>query len=148
MKHNADVTINAPRELVWKLFDDPEVMPRWQPTLKSFEHQSGTPGEPGAVSELVYEENGREIVMVETITERRAPDFIAGTYESAYGSTLIVNRFDALDDATTRWQVWCNFRFRGFMKFMSLFMGDAIRKRTDNDLERFKLLAESVAAES
>lgn len=147
MKHNAEVVIDAPRELVWTVFDDPDNMKKWQPTLESFTHKSGEPGQPGAVSELVYRENGREIVMTETITERRDREFLAGTYDNAYGTTLIVNRFEAIDDNTTRWTMWCNFRFRGFMKIMALFMAGSIRRRTNDDLERFKLLAESKAAE-
>lgn len=147
MKHNAEVVIDAPRELVWTVFDDPDNMKKWQPTLESFTHKSGEPGQPGAVSELVYRENGREIVMTETITERRDREFLAGTYDNAYGTTLIVNRFEAIDVNTTRWTMWCNFRFRGFMKIMALFMAGSIRRRTNDDLERFKLLAESKAAE-
>ncbi len=146
MKHRAELIIDAPRALVWQLFDGPDNMQRWQPTLASFEHRSGTPGQPGAVSELVYEENGRRVVMTETITERREADFIAGRYDSAFGTTEIVNVFEALDDGRTRWQVWCNFRFRGFMMLLSLFRGGSIRRRTDADLARFKLLAETEAA--
>lgn len=146
MKHNAEVLIAAPRELVWKVFDDPENMRKWQPTLASFTHKSGDPGQPGAVSELVYDENGRKIVMTETIGERREPEFLAGTYETEYGVTLIVNRFESVDDDHTRWNVWCNFQFRSLMKIMALFMGGSIRRRTNDDLGRFKLLAESVAA--
>jgi len=148
MKHTVDVVINAPLALVWRVFDDPDNMPKWQPTLKSFEHKSGTPGQPGAVSELTYDENGREFVMTETITERREQDFLAGVYTSSVGTTLIVNHFVAIDDNSTRWSMWCNFQFKGLMKVMSLFMAGSIRKRTNCDLERFKLLAESIAAEA
>jgi hypothetical protein len=82
-------------------------------------------------------------MMKETITERREPDFIAGIYESVHGSTLIVNHFEAIDDDKTRWTSWCNFTFRGFMKLMSLFVMRSIRKRTENDMQRFKLMVES-----
>ena len=148
MKHKAEVVINAPRDVVWRIFDDPANMPKWQPTLQTFTHQSGTPGQPGAVSELLYVENGREIRMTETISERREPDFLAGFYETKFGKTIIVNQFDALDDNTTRWTMWCNFRFNGAMKLMSLFIGGSIRKRTNADAERFKLLVESLHAAS
>ena len=147
MKHHAEVLIEAPRKLVWEVFDNPDNMQKWQPTLTSFVHKSGSAGQPGAVSELTYEENGRTIVMTETITERRDHEFLAGTYETRFGTTTVVNRFESTDDGNTRWSVWCRFRFRGFMKVMALFMGGSIRRRTNDDLGRFKLLAESVAAE-
>lgn len=143
MKHKAEVIIDAPRDHVWATFDNPDNMARWQPMLESFVHKSGTPGQVGAVAELTYRENGRKIVMTETINERREPDFLAGIYESDFGTTTIVNQFEQLDEKKTKWTMWCNFRFRGFMKMMALFMGGSIRKRTNDDLQRFKELAES-----
>ncbi|MGB5353372.1 MAG: SRPBCC family protein [Woeseia sp.] len=143
MKYKTEVIINAPRERVWAEFDNPDNMTRWQPTLESFVHRSGTPGQPGAVSELIYNENGRTVVMIETINERREPDFLAGIYESNFGTTTIVNQFEELGDSQTKWTVWCNFRFRGFMKLVAFFVSKSIRDRTDCDLQRFKELAES-----
>lgn len=143
MKHKTEVVIDADRQTVWRLFDDPANMRKWQPTLKSFTHKSGTPGEPDAVSELVYDENGREVVMTETISARRAPDFLAGIYESKWGTAVIVNHFEETDDGKTRWVGYCNHSFRGFMKIMALFVGRSIRKRTDADMGRFKLFVET-----
>lgn len=145
MKHKAEIIIDAPRDRVWAVFDNPDNMRRWQPTLESVEHKSGMPGQSGAVAELRYRENGREIVMTETISERREPDFLAGIYESDFGSNIVVNQFEAVDDRTTRWTMWCNFRFHGFMKLMALFMGPKIRRRVNADLQRFKHLAEKSA---
>ncbi|MGB5739015.1 MAG: SRPBCC family protein, partial [Woeseia sp.] len=102
MKYKTEVIINAPRERVWAEFDNPDNMARWQPTLESFVHRSGTPGQPGAVSELIYNENGRKVVMIETINERREPDFLAGIYESNFGTTTIVNQFEELGDSQTK----------------------------------------------
>lgn len=146
MKHNYDITINASLDDVWKAFDNPDNMPRWQQNLKSFTHRSGQPGQPGAVSVLVFDENGREIEMVETVMERREPDFLAGVYDSQWGKTLIVNNFTAVDGNTTRWESWCNFSFKGFMKIMSLFLSGSIRKRTEADMNRFKLMVETDAS--
>jgi uncharacterized membrane protein len=146
MKHKAEVIINAPREQVWAAFDNPDNMPRWQQGLESFAHKSGTPGQPGAVSELTYNENGRKVVLTETISERRNHAFLAGIYESEFGTTIIVNQFEKIDDHKTKWTMWCSFRFRGLMKLLALFMGKSIRKRTDADLQRFKEFAESGAS--
>jgi len=143
MKIRAEVTIDADRDTVWRTFDDPDNMPRWQPTLKSVTHQTGTPGEPGAVAELVYDENGKKVVMTETITEKRKPDFMAGIYESAVGNALIVNHFEAIGENTTRWAVYANHRFKGIMKLLALFAGKSVRNRTEADLQRFKLLVET-----
>lgn len=143
MKLNYDQTIDASLETVWAAFDNPDNMGRWQQNFESFTHKSGEPGQPGAISELVFNEKGKMIVLKETITERREPDFLSGTYESDYGTTIIVNHFEATDANTTRWTSWCKFSFRGLMKFLSLFIAGSIRKRTEADMQRFKLMVET-----
>ena len=56
MKTRLEVVIDAGRETVWRLFDDPDNLSKWQPTLKAFTPTSGIPGQPGATADLVYEE--------------------------------------------------------------------------------------------
>lgn len=146
MKMKYEAEINACRELVWATFDNPDNLSRWQPTLESFTHQAGKPGKPGAVSELVYNENGKKLTTTETVTERRKPDFIAGHYDNAWATTLIVNHFEEVDDNTTRFVSYTNVKFKGIMKVMSLFAARSIRSRVEADINRFKLLVETEAA--
>jgi uncharacterized protein YndB with AHSA1/START domain len=143
MKLKYETVIDASLDTVWAAFDNPDNMTRWQHNLESFTHVSGEAGQPGAVSELVFDEKGRKVVFKETITERRQPDFLAGTYESPMGKTLVVNHFEAVDENSTRWTAWCNFTFRGVMKVVSLFVAGTIRKRTEADMQRFKLMVET-----
>lgn len=147
MKHKTEVLIDADRATVWRIFDDSNNMTRWQPTLKSFTHKTGTPGQHDAVSELVYDENGREIVMTETITARREPDFLGGIYESRWSTVVIFNHFEETDDGKTRWVSSSNYIFKGLMKIMALFKLKTIFKRTESDMNRFKLLVETQVAE-
>ena len=147
MKLNFDVTIDADIDTVWAAFDDPGNKRQWQTNFHSYAVKSGMQGQPGAVAELIFNENGKLIVLTETITERRDHSFFAATYDSAHGSTLIVNQFEKLGDDRTLWRSWCNFSFKGIMKVISLFVGGAIRKRTEADMQRFKLLVETTEAE-
>ena len=55
------------------------------------------PGQPGAVSELVYDEKGRKVTLTETITERRDLQFMALKFESPMGDTVVVNHFEDID---------------------------------------------------
>ena len=143
MKLKFEKVIDANLRTVWAAFDNPDNMSRWQQNFDSYTQKSGEPRRPGAVAQLVFNEGRKKIVLKETITERRDPDFLATTYDSAYGSTVIVNHFEAIDDATTRWTSWCNFKFNGIMKYMAFFISGTIRKRTQGDMERFKLLVET-----
>jgi len=146
MKLKYEAEIHASRDFVWAAFDNPDNLPRWQPTLESFAHRAGEPGQPGAVSELIYIENGKKVVMTETVTERREPQFLAGTYENSWATTLIVNHFEEIDDNTTRFVSYTNMKFKGFMKIISLFVARSISARAEVDLDRFKLLVETEAA--
>lgn len=143
MKFRTEVTIDADIDTVWRAFDNPDNLSCWQPTLKSFTPKSGVPGQPGAVSEVIYEEKGRTIAMTETITERREPHFLAGFYNSSHGVALIVNHFESVGDGRTRWVGYTNHSFQGIMKIMAIFVQRSIRERIENDMQRFKLFVES-----
>ena len=143
MKLNFEQTIDASLATVWAAFNDSSNKGRWQRNFESYAHTSGDPGQPGAIAELTFNENGKMMVINETITESRAPDFLSAIYESKYSSTIIVNHFVSIDENTTRWTTWCNFAFKGFMKFMAFFIAGTIRKRTEDDMHRFKLLVET-----
>jgi hypothetical protein len=54
--------------------------------------------------------------------------------------------FESIGEDKTRWTSWCNFSFKGFMKIMALFISGTIRKRTEGDMHRFKLMVETDAA--
>lgn len=146
VKHKTEIVIDADVATVWRMFDDPDNMQKWQPTLKSFTHKSGTPGQPDAVSELVYDENGREVLMTETITARREPYFLGGTYESDWANVVIVNHFEEIEPGKTRWTMNLKYGFKGFMKIMALFLRNSICTRSDDDMNRFKLLVETAVA--
>ena len=146
MKMTFETEIRASRELVWAIFDNPDNLVRWQPTLESFTHLTGDPGQPGAVSELVYNENGKKVTMTETVTERRKPHFMAGTYDNDRATSLIVSHFEEIDDNTTRFISYSNMNFKGIMKILSLFVARSMRARVEADLSRFKLLVETEAA--
>ena len=73
---------------------------------------------------------------------------MAGTYDNAWATTLIVNHFEEIDDNTTRFISYTNMNFKGIMKIMSLFIAKSIRSRAEADLNRFKLLVETEAAGS
>ena len=147
MKFRNVVLIEAGQQFTWDMFVDPANLRHWQPTLKSVTLKSGVASEPGAVSELVFDEDGREVIMTQTITEKRAPDFLAGSYDSAWSTAHVVNHFTSIDDNLTRWTVYSRHNFKGLMKIMSLFVRNSIEERNDDWLQRFKLLVESRAAD-
>lgn len=143
MEFYFEVTINKGRDEVWKIFDNLENLKKWQPTLKRHAQVSGEPRQPGAVARLTYDENGREVVLEETITGRRKPEFFSGTYTGMGARNTLVNRFVAEGPNKTLWTVQATFEFSSLQyKLMAPAMKGLIRKRIEADLNRFKLLAE------
>jgi len=143
MKFTVDLTINKSRSSVWKAFDNPKNMKRWQPTLESFEPQAGTPGQIGAVSKLTYREDGRSITMLETITRRDEPTEFTGIYSTKGVVNELRNTFDEVNGQQTRWTLDADFKFSGFLAIAAPLIKTAIRKRTQADMERFKTMVEN-----
>lgn len=143
MKLKFETEIDADIDAVWAAYTNPENMARWIQSFVSHTHVSGEPGQPGATATLVFDENGKEVALTETITERRDPDFLAATFEAEHGTTHIVNHFEAIDTNRTRHTSWVRFSFHGLLRFMAIFIRGAVRKRTEGDMARFKLMVES-----
>lgn len=143
MKFVHEIVIAKPRDEVWKLFDNPDNMKQWQPTLQSFTAVSGTPGQPGAVSKLVYLENGRTVELIETIIERRQPGSFSGTYDNPMVTNSISNTFTEVEQGKTRWVMEGEFAFKGVLKLLGFAMKGAMKKRVAEDCERFRKFAEA-----
>ena len=142
MKYSCEVTIDLPREQVIELFDSADNIKKWQTGLHSFEHISGEPGQPGAKSRMVYDENGRRLEMIETITSRNLPDEFSGTYEAKGVMYWVSNHFyeDGLD--RTRRVLDSEFQFSGFYRVMGVVMKGSFPKQTMTMMNQFIAFAE------
>jgi hypothetical protein len=145
MKFSLELSINKPRVEVWKAFDNVENTMKWQPSMTKFEHVSGTPGQPGAVSKLTYSENGREFFLMERITFRAEPERFDGVYENEFADNVIRNTFIAINENETLWKMETEFKFKTVvMKVVGPLMKKNFVKRTEADMQRFKELAEGL----
>lgn len=143
MKYTCEVMIDLPRHRVIELFDSQENLSKWQPGLQSFEHLSGDPGQPGAQSRLIYDENGRRIEMVETILARNLPEEFSATYEAKGVWNSSAHYFHEAGPERTRWVMDNEFKFSGWMSLMGIFMRGAFPKQTMTEMNRFKEFAEN-----
>lgn len=142
MKYTSEILIDLPRARVIELFDDPGNLKQWQKGLQSFEHLSGTPGQPGATSKLRFDMNGRRIEMVETITRRNLPDEFSGTYEASGVYNVVENFFAEEVPHRTKWTAINEFRFTGFMRLIGLLFGGSFKKQSMQSMVDFKNFAE------
>lgn len=143
MKFRLELLIDKPRTEVWKAFDNPDNMKIWQPSLVSFETIEGIQGQPGAVSKLTFQENGREFSLIEKVTMRDEPNRLDGTYENEFADNTIGNRFIDQSADQTLWVVENEFKFKTLiMKIMGPLMKKNLVARTERDMQRFKEMAE------
>ena len=128
MEYSNEIMSNLPRERVLELFDSTENLYKWQDGLESFEHISGEPGQVGAKSKMVYNMNGGEVEMIETITSRNLPDEFSGTYEAKGVYNVVENLFYEDGPDKTRWVANHLFKFSGTMKIMAVAMRGVFSK--------------------
>jgi len=143
MKYETEIEINQPIDKVIKLFDDPDNMGKWMEGLQSFEHLSGTPGQPGAKSKLKFKMGRREMEMIETIKVRNLPQEFSGTYETKGGLNNVSNRFVKISETKTKHITEQEFLFKGVMKVMAPLMKGMFKKQSMKYAVAFKNFAES-----
>ena len=140
MKYTTEVEINKPIDRVVELFDNPGNLKEWMDGLQSFQHLSGTPGQPGAKSLLKFKMGKREIEMIETINVRNLPHEFSGTYEAKGVYNVVTNRFVPLAENRTKYITEQEFQFSGFMKIIGWLMPGAFKKQSmkyANDFKNF-----------
>src|SRR5574339_1190218 len=103
MRFTLELPINKPREEVWKAFDNPQNMNKWQRSLTLFEPVSGTQGQAGAVSKLTFEEHGRQFELIEKVTYRDEPNRLDGVYENNFADNIVRNTFIEKGKDQTLW---------------------------------------------
>lgn len=137
------VTIKASRDTVTELFDNPDYLAKRQPELLAFEPIEGIPGQPGARLEMVMRLAGREIRVVQTVQRRNLPHEFGEIYEVAGVWHRQSSRFQVLGEHLTRWEVDCEFRFTGWLKYVAWLGIPYLRWQIRNALQKFRNFAEA-----
>lgn len=126
-------------DTVWSAIADVEALTAWQTNLRSVITLSGIRGETESVCELIYDENGREVRLRETIREARRPHLLTATYQGDQARTEVRNELIATDAGETRWTLHCRLHFRGLLpRLLGLFMKTSIRRRIEDDMRRLR----------
>ncbi|MCG3166178.1 MAG: hypothetical protein POELPBGB_01954 [Bacteroidia bacterium] len=94
------VTVNAPVSTTFAVFNDTANMRKWMDNFKRIENISGAENEVGSKWKLVYDENGRDLVMTETITAFEQDKLFAFNMEDEYFKMDIEIRFEEKDGKT------------------------------------------------
>lgn len=125
------------------LFDNAENLSKWMKGLQSFEHLSGTPGQAGAKSKLVFQMGKRRMEMIETITASNLPEEFSGTYETNGVIDTVKNKFVPIPGNKTKYVTEHEFKLAGFMKIIAWLAPGMFKKQSMKYLEDFKNFAEA-----
>jgi carbon monoxide dehydrogenase subunit G len=142
MQYSTEIVINRPLARVIELFDNPALLKEWQPGLQQFEPLSGTPGQPGAKTRMVYKMGSRTVQLTETIVMRNLPQEFTATYETKGVYNIVKNRFAAVDANTTHYVTENEFRLSGFMKILGWLMPGSFKKESYKYQQQFKAFVE------
>lgn len=142
VKYTLEQIINQPRDKVIELIDNPDNLKEWQPGFISLEHISGVPSLEGAKSKLTYVMGKRQIVMIETINKKDLPHRFDLTFDADNVYNIQSNRFEIVDENTTKWISENEFILSGFMKIFGIFGKGMFKKQSQIYLDKFKEFAE------
>ncbi len=146
MKFNCSVVINRPREIVVRLFSDPENLRSYQEGFISKELISGDEGEKGAVSKMLYRQGKGQMELTETIVRNELPEVFEGWYHHKYMDNTMISRFTELNANQTRYDAEIEYTvFRGVIpKIMAWLFPGVFKKQVQKWLNNFKNFAENM----
>lgn len=143
MKFKTELLINKPRLEVWKFFSNRENIKLWQPTLTRIEPIGGIQGQPGAESNWIYEENGREFSLTEKVLHCEEPSRYESLFENAFASNTVNHLFVEQSSNGTLWITETEYGFKTvLMKLLGPFFKKNYAIRSQREMKRFKEVIE------
>ncbi|WP_420582126.1 SRPBCC family protein [Reichenbachiella sp.] len=145
MKIETTLIIDKPLDIVAKYFADPTYLKEYQEGFVSKELVSGTAGENGAVSNMLYEHNGQKMELIETITANNLPDTFEAHYHHEHMDNTMKCTFTPLDDGRTEYRSFIEYtRINWVMpRLMAILVPSLYKKPVKRWLENFKRFVES-----
>jgi len=137
------VTVNAPVSKTFAVFNDTTNMSKWMNTFKSIKNISGEKNEVGSKWELRYDENGRELVINETVTAFEQDKLFAFDMEDEFAKFHVEIRFEEVNGQTIIWQTSTGAGKGMAAKSMIAIMSGGIQKQQQEMYEKLKTLVEN-----
>lgn len=147
MKFNCHVEIALPRDKVVALWQDEQHFLAWQKGFLRKTLLSGIKGEKDAVSEIVLDFRGKDMILKETVVENNLPDAKKVFVEHKHMCNYLTDRFESMDAQSTKWTAEVEYtQFIGWMpKLMAKLFPSLFKKQVQAWLDDFKSFAEKEA---
>lgn len=143
VSYENEVIINQPTSVVWAVMTDPTKLADWLDGYQRTELISGEPGTVGAVTSIFFVQNGKEVVIKETITQVVPNDMIAMDFENEFMNMEYQIEIKNVDNKS---RVSSKTIAKGsnlFSRSMVGLMKGVLSQQENTNLSKLKALAES-----
>ncbi len=143
MTYTDSVEIEVSLDRVSEIFSDPSNRIEWMDGIEAYEAKSGRPGREGFVSEMVFNNSGREMVMTATVTENNLPASFTERIEASHVTIIVESTFMSIAPDRTQYTSKQSYQFKGLInKVMGFVLQRIFKNQTRAHLEGFKRFAE------
>lgn len=144
MKFICSVVINKPKELVAKLFSNPEFLSEYQDGFIRKEIVSGKHFEVDTISKMYYKMGKGEMELIETVLKNELPNLFLAQYHHKHTENTMLSTFTAIDENTTKYEAEINYTaFKGVMvNIMRCLFPSMFKKQVQKWLDNFKVFVE------
>jgi len=139
IRFRIEVEIKKPVQEVYSIFINRERMPEWQPGLISDEAIEDKNGRKRY--EMRLDLGRRRMTMTETILKNEFPEYHS-LYELKGIRNEVHNNFEKMGQHSTKWMYTTEFRFKGIMMLVGLFMRSGLEQQSKLIMKNFKAFAE------
>ena len=140
IKFSLETKIDQPLDEVIRLFSNRDLLVKWQPGLVSSEQIENKNGHQRY--KLIYQLGRRKMTMTETIINNALPEHYDVNYQLKGVFNSVNNTFKSDGPNSTKWVSFYEFRFRGLMKLIALFMKSGFEQQSKMIMHNFKAFAE------
>ncbi|NAS11864.1 SRPBCC family protein [Poritiphilus flavus] len=138
VSYNCEIMVNKPVAESWAVTQDEEKLSAWLPGFQKIEHISGSPGTVGAVSDVYFENDGKQMTIRETITEIVPNESISMSYESDFMNMDYKMAMTSVDGKT---KISSSTTAAGngvFSRSMMAFIGGTFKSQEETNLTKLK----------
>ena len=140
IKFTLDIRIEKPLNTTIRLFNDRDLLSKWQPGLLSSE---AVPNKGGLKKyKLIYQIGRRKLPMIESRLKMDLPEQSEVEYTLKGITNTVKNTFSSPGPESTRWISEYEFRFKGLMKLIGPFMRSGLEQQSKTIMKNFKRFAE------
>jgi uncharacterized membrane protein len=141
-EYTIPVTVNAPVEKTFAVFNDTTKLKEWLTRLKAMENISGKLHEAGSKWKIVFDDHGSEISMTETITAFKENELVSFDIENDFIKSTNEVRFVPKGNAT---EVIAHVHYSGtgiFQKSILALFSGMVKKQQEESYNLLKQVVE------